>query len=741
MKTKIPFIVSIFVLVVILSSCGLTDMKSRDMLALSTGQNEETELVAQNTVFTEVDETNATFVAESLPDASVTELSEASSSETATNETEKSLPVNVELEENVEESDELRLSDSGNEETSDLVSSEAEIENNTQQYNSNENTLVITDSVDENLQTLNTLKTNPVASQKVAEQTVGIELNSQDNVLISNYDDLSDLQKNALATHDFIMDLTNRINKHHNNKLFLEEMKETIYGNINKKYIGDSDGVIFVQLLNAINQFQLDQTKRERLQYLCETEKANVIHTVIPNPLGLLSSINSDSIIKGLVSAVYMTIDSIDSYKNAVSEIELKYLQDNWTLADDETETFNTNLTNAFQFELKSYGDYGYDPNLALDSPDIENFYQIKTEGSGRRIDRLTQNQDVYQYWGPYWLLLAQSYYERENYKECLNAIDRYESFVYDIYTKDYTYAETLPYAIGAAKAILDDVQYVEKAQEWANEIYKNTEVNEKRNDWALRYFAAQTYIDLYSVSNNILFLKRAWNTIRDNISFLASKQDAVNEAYFSPVVTRDIPSSETKETKKKIEAYNNQIIEDRKVQLPEIYEPLYVSCDLLYSLASRLNISKEEKANIDEILRPDGNPSILVSPIDELFSFSARTDEKGSIEFDGKTLSIPAQYMTDSSKVEVIITPISGEPQVKLLDWEVTEVLRGTEGDISTFFAKLKNSGTKYSYKSGDKVMVVVDTLPDSGARVLEYSLRVEKENFFSPLEFIEIK
>ena len=55
--------------------------------------------------------------------------------------------------------------------------------------------------------------------------------------------------------------------------------------------------------------------------------------------------------------------------------------------------------------------------------------------------------------------------------------------------------------------------------------------------------------------------------------------------------------------SKEVVRTYNKSLKQERKMELPTIYEPLVLNCDLLFALADKLDISSTEKGKVDGIL------------------------------------------------------------------------------------------------------------------------------------------
>ena len=73
----------------------------------------------------------------------------------------------------------------------------------------------------------------------------------------------------------------------------------------------------------------------------------------------------------------------------------------------------------------------------------IEDFAQIcAKENPAEKIRLLKDEESTYSLLGNYWLELADAYFERDQYKECLECVEKYKSLSIEIYWKDYNYLQ-----------------------------------------------------------------------------------------------------------------------------------------------------------------------------------------------------------------------------------------------------------------------------------------------------------
>ena len=244
-------------------------------------------------------------------------------------------------------------------------------------------------------------------------------------------------------------------------------------------------------------------------------------------------------------------------------------------------------------------------------------------------------------------------------------------------------YAKILPKAIVAAQNVYAGDEYITNVRAFADALKKNTSME----DWSSRYFVAQVYLDLYSRTNDREYLDAAYQIAYDNVTILLKEQRTINNTYLADVKEltveepdyRYLTEQEKKEKKewykeeqKRVKAYNKELSEARKTELPPLYEPLVLNCELLFALADKLNISDTDKAEIEAILRTATNGIFIVKPINDAYSFTNRSNGY-SVEFDEDKLVIPADLLSTGSVIT--ITATDNGNSVTFDDCEITKV------------------------------------------------------------------
>ena len=468
--------------------------------------------------------------------------------------------------------------------------------------------------------------------------------------------------------------------------------------------------------------------KRERIQYIYEQNRAQALRSAIPNPIGLLSAVSSKDPIKIAASVLYMAIDSANSYQSASSQADLQFIKEGWELDDAESNELHNSTKNALNYMYNMVRDYDIAGDYALSKESVEDFVTWSGKPDTqleRKISWFETNQKTYSEFGPYWLELAKDYYNNGDYEKCLDAVSQYETKSTRIFRKDIDYANILPMAIVSAKETMSEKDYVKAAANYCTVIHDNT----KDEDWAIRYFTAQIYMDLYSLTKNNKYLDEAYKIARENVVVLVDEQKSLNSSYLSDIVEVKPGKDATKREKAEAKSYNKLIKEERKTALPPVSEALYLNSDLLFALAQERNIGADEQKKIEAILHESGDNIFLTQALDDRFWFDKKESldaDQIEVSFEGDTFIIPASCITDRSSIVAAITGTDGTTTLE--DWTVENVKRpkGSK-DCAEFSVTFKsNTGDKYKYKGGETVSIKVIPVAESPDEYMDFTYNV---------------
>lgn len=522
-------------------------------------------------------------------------------------------------------------------------------------------------------------------------------------------DGLTPTQRNSINMLNYLTVLTQQINDSKGSRLFLEQAYSSLINNTFPNAVDTRTQAQMTSILDTLENYRMIDVKRERLEYIYQQNCAQAYRQAIPSPMSILNVVQSGNLLKAAVSVIYMAVDSKASYDSYKEQTDLQYLQDGWELDDAEAAELHNSRKQAFTYMLSMVRDNELPGDYALNEESVQNFVSwTNNPNVTRRIAFLESSKETYQAFGTYWITLAKSYYEAEDYAKCLEAITEYEKISSRIFRKDYDYAEILPMAIVAARETYSKDEYINIADTYTKAILNNTDIS----DWSLRYFVAQIDIDLFAQTQNEEYLQAAYQIAYDNVNFLVDGQRELNETFIADVVQKEVPDGATKREKEEVKQYNKMLKEERKTELPPISEALYLNCDLLFALADKLGISNADKQKIDKILHENGESIFLVKPLDEKFWFAAGVtaiDEKDmEITFSGAKIVLPAMYISDDATIRVTIT--SNGKKTVFDDWTIKEVDRPKNSEYIEFMATFTSEkADKYDYSAGDTIKIEI--------------------------------
>ena len=422
-----------------------------------------------------------------------------------------------------------------------------------------------------------------------------------------------------------------------------------------------------------------------------------------------------------------MAVDSVTSYQNASSQAELQYLQDGWELDDAEYDILHKLRSRAFTYMIEMVNAYNLPGDLALNEKAVENYVTWKNEkNTVRRIQLFEANRKVYQGFGPYWLTMADSYYTNGDYQKCVDAISAYESLSTRIFRQDYELAKTLPAAFMSAMEVMDGDIFIATAAHYLEVI----ETNAAYDDWSLRYFAAQGYLELYQRTKDETYLRNAYDLALNNVTLLVSDQLDLNTAYLTDVQKIEIPKGTSKAKKKELEQLNKQAEEERKTALIPISEPLLLNCDLLFSISEVLGVSPTEQAKIESILHHNNHPLFMIPTIDHRYWFTKKANTSAAeieVSFKDGMLSLPVEFISGFGSISLSVK--SGDTITDISDWVISKVERKDKADITTFVAAFTSpTASRYQFKNGDQLLFTLLPTGDETESKLEFGFTAEE-------------
>ena len=213
-----------------------------------------------------------------------------------------------------------------------------------------------------------------------------------------------------------------------------------------------------------------------------------------------------------------------------------------------------------------------------------------------------------------------------------------------------------------------------------------------------------------------------------DNVNTLVQKQEDINQTYLSDVKEISIKKDASKSEKKKIEAYNEALQEKRETELPEIYEPFAINCELLFTIADKLDISQAEKEKIEGILAGKDGSAFLIKPIKNLFSFDPHSFTVDA-SFDKDELVLPVSCVSEGAKISTI--EFSGSDYITYDDWKIDEVNRPDNNKFGKFkVTYTSENAADCVWHKNSIVEVIIDNGSYYNAQPLKLYLQVSNYN-----------
>lgn len=556
-------------------------------------------------------------------------------------------------------------------------------------------------------------------------------------------------QRNSFSMMYYLAITAEEIRTSKDDRLILEDIYTSLLNDINPGAVDEITQDHLKNLRDIIKSYLENSTKRKRLQFIYNQEKATEMKSAVPDPLAILSVSNAMDWKKLALAVAYTIVDSYNNHKREAERADMAFIMSGWELDDEEKDTVMKNRDRAFDYMVDMVQEYKLDGLKTLNEKAIEKFAEISaTANASERIKLLRAEETTYSLLGIYWLELADAYFEISQYGKCLECVEEYNKLATGIYRKDFNYVQILPKAIVAAQESYSGDQYVETITEFADAIITNTSTD----DWSVRYFTAQIYLDLYAKTKGYAYLQKAYKIASENVTVLLKEQRELNQTYLSDIVEQSAfepdyrymtevekkeAKQEYKDEKKRIKDYNKVLKESRKAELPALYGPLVLNCELLFALADEMNISNDEKAEILAILETDTNGIFLVKPINDAYSFS-ESNTKNTIELSKDEIIIPADLLTAESNIEI---SISDNGTVTTIDDCLISKVKREGTTIDTFKAYVTSKQVdKYEWTADSKITITI-TYNDAYEKTATFKFDVgtfEEHWYGDKVEFI---
>ena len=531
------------------------------------------------------------------------------------------------------------------------------------------------------------------------------------NELKSKYG-LSNDQLDKLAMLNYLSFLSTEIQESKNSKLYLEEVYDLLLNQLNPSTIDEVTNEKIQEMLDVIKSLRMTDVKRERLSYIYEQNKAQALSEAAPSPLTIMNIVQSTDYKKLIVSIAALAIDSYSSYHKYTSETNLKYLKDGWELDDEEYQTICELKEDNFNYMVKIAHQYNIPDKNILSQDDIKEYVEWENNDNNvGRIQFLENNQEKYELYADYWLLLSKSYYNNKNYKKCVSCINTFLSIQPNIFRYNTKLATSLTYVLAALDHVYKGSKLIERKKYYTKILYQKT----RNSDYDLRYITALSCIDIANDTENDSksLYNLAYKIELDNVNNRVQYQKELNATFLKEIALEEVPEGSTADTKKEIKQYNKALKAERKKELAPVDTTLLINTKLMLELASKLNKGKTTKKKINDILHNNGDNLFLTDTLDNKLWYKSKKPNttynllKASLT--GKlSIVIPANYVCDKSSIVVSIK--RGDKKIKIKNWKVKSVSRKEDYTIDQMKVAYTSQQTKNnSIKNGDTITVTL--------------------------------
>ncbi|MBP3804396.1 MAG: hypothetical protein J6I76_10945 [Oribacterium sp.] len=192
--------------------------------------------------------------------------------------------------------------------------------------------------------------------------------------------ELTPTQLTSINMLNYMTVLTQEINTSKGNQLYLESARTSLYNDTNLNAVDSDTQVQINQLVGTIDQYRMVDVKRQRLEFIYEQNQAQAMRQAIPNPMGLLSAVQSGNLLKAAASVVYMAVDSATSYQAATNQAELQFIKEGWELDDEETKALQESTTAQFNYMCNMVRKYDLPDEYVVRDTDVKRLLDGQTK-------------------------------------------------------------------------------------------------------------------------------------------------------------------------------------------------------------------------------------------------------------------------------------------------------------------------------------------------------------------------
>lgn len=480
---------------------------------------------------------------------------------------------------------------------------------------------------------------------------------------------------------NYIGALSERIKEIRKDPLELHNLRDEIYNDIITTEIDQRTKGVLVDYQGAIKDFTLLSRQRDRMQLIIDNMKADALNNAIPNPQSMISiALSNPNPFLMAATVGTMITNSISSYKSSMARADMEELKMKWELEDKDLNIFEEISKNAWSYRVDVSNKYGI--SNSLNEKKIQKIFELKKEDVIERRLKELENPEIQElyteaHYQPYYLILAETYYQSEKWKECVQAYQDYEKNPTRLFEKDHEAAKILPKVIHAAQKYMGSTEIVNFIKEYNQKLIKETSDEE----WELRYFAAVNSVNLANLDpeNRQDHLKHAFDLFTNNISKLSRRQDSLLAKYILPI-DEEIPKDLNDDKKKAYKTMIKLEKKERKNRTLPLDKALYTNMEMAYAIAKANSIINNEWKKFIPVVKK----SIVNMQLRKKYGLNI--SDSGNFSFDGKYFYAPASFVSSNIKISMVLTDEKNKKfTLKNVPFDFPKINRPNDKDLVT--------------------------------------------------------
>lgn len=294
--------------------------------------------------------------------------------------------------------------------------------------------------------------------------------------------------------------------KSSNNRVVLSELElRDLVPSINA-----SNQNYYINFNENLSALKLVDIQRERLEFLHEENQKSALTSLVPNALSIATVAITTGLsnpLGAIIGIVGTTVSSVTSYMDAKNQANLEFMQNQWELDDQEMDILLNLGTQLYDYKCQIATDLNIPTEFTLSTEDLESFVNFCNEpNADTRYIKLLSLDKRLEILPDYWMELALTTYELNDYETTLTYINKFEEIYYPVIYHDSDYAHLLMVKADCINHLPSESKYQD-----LEEIGDLLLAHIGAEDWQSRFFIMSLYMEIYRATNDIVILRKAY--------------------------------------------------------------------------------------------------------------------------------------------------------------------------------------------------------------------------------------